>query len=154
MAKILSFLALACLALTVRAAGPFAVRSTDAAFDDVLSALRLAIENRGMTLTHELHLGEMWARTGPAVGAAGPLFLKARSVQFCSAPLSRRMIAEDPRRIVNCPFTLSVYVLPDEPGRTYIVHRRVVADPGADTPAMRAVEAMLEAVAAEAAEGF
>ena len=153
MAKIL-FLLLFIAQVPARAAGPFAVRVTDASFDDVLSALRLAIENRGMTLTHELHLGEMWARTGPAVGAGGPLFLKARNVQFCSALLSRRMIAEDPRRIVNCPFSLSVYVLPGEPGHTYIAHRRLDADPGADTPVMRQVEAMLEAVAAEAAEGF
>lgn len=134
------------------AGGPYAVYRSSAQFLDVMRALQMAIEERGLYVNTIMHMGDMLARTGKDLGMDRPLFLQAETVQFCSALLSRRMTEENPARIVNCPYLISVYVLPTEPDVTYIAHRRLDQDdPG---PVMDEVEAMLEGLAKAAAEGF
>jgi hypothetical protein len=57
------------------------------------------------------------------------------------------MTAEDPTRIVNCPFIIAVYTLPDQPGTTYVVHRTISGEETADSAVMREVADMLQSVA-------
>ena len=129
----------------------YAIYESDSSFEDVLDGLKLAIQERGMYINNVMHMDEMLARTGKDLGMDETLYNHAQSIEFCSAVLSRKMAAENPARIVNCPFIIAVYTLPDAPGTTYVVHRRI---PVAETEAsqvMREIADMLEAVASSAA---
>ena len=131
---------------------PYAVYKSQESFEDVMQGLKMAIEEQGLYINNMMHMGEMLERTGKDLGDEQQLYLKAESIEFCSAINSRKMIAENPHRIVNCPFIMSVYTLPQEPETVYIVHRRL--NLGDDSPVMQEVEAMLEGLAEAAAEGF
>ena len=109
-----------------------------------LSAACVTPITPGMIINTELQMSEMLDRTGKDLGFEKKIYRNAVSIDFCSSVLSRKMTEEDPRRIVNCPFIVTVYVLPDEPGTTYVVHRRL-GDP--DEPGvMGEVASMLKAV--------
>ncbi len=126
--------------------------STEEGFEDVMDNIKLAIENRGMYINNVMNMSEMLERTGKDLGFEQQLYLKADSIEFCSALLSRRMTQEDPRRIINCPFIISVYVLPAEPDKTYIAHRRLAGDDA--TGVMKDVMDMLREVATAGVEGW
>lgn len=144
-------LGLAAIPAQVGAAGGYGVYESEAAFDDVLEGLKLAIEERGMYINNVMHMGEMLERTGKDLGMDTPLYGRAESVEFCSAALSREMISEDPARIVNCPFIISVYSLPGKEGITYVAHREVPQDQIDGSQVMAKIAAMLKDVAAAAA---
>lgn len=129
---------------------PYAVYTSTSPFPDVMDALRLAIEERGLFINNVMHMNEMLERTGADLGLGDPLFTDAESVEFCSAVLSRRMIAEDPARIVNCPFIISVYSLPDQPGKTFVAHRRLSPGELQSSEILREVADMLEGIAEQA----
>jgi hypothetical protein len=95
-------------------------------------------------------MNEMLERTGEDLGLGGALFGEAESVEFCSAVLSRKMISEDPRSIVNCPFIIAVYTLPGQPDVTYVAHRRYASEEIEQSAAMAEVAEMLKSVAEEA----
>lgn len=147
----LMFLLLAGLG-SVGADSPYKVYKSESSFDDVLQALTMAIEEKGMYINNVMHMGEMLERTGKDLGAEELLYTKAESIEFCSAVLSRRMTGDNPHRIVNCPFIISVYVLPAEPDTTYIVHRDLLM--GDDSPVMKDVAAMLESLALAGVEAW
>ena len=132
--------------------GPYVVYRSASAFPDVMQALRMAIEEKGLYINNVMHMGEMLERTGKDLGLEGKVYLQAESIEFCSAILSRKMTQEAPHRVVNCPFIMSVYVLPAEPDTTYIVHRRLNRDD--ETEVMAEVEAMLESLGKAAAEAW
>lgn len=127
-----------------------AVYVSDSAFADVMDGLRLAIEERGFIINKVMHMNEMLERTGADLGMDEALFGEAQSVEFCSSALSRRMMAEDPSRIVNCPFIIAVYTLPDEPGKTLVAHRRFSAGEVASSAVMQEVASTLESIAEQA----
>ena len=129
----------------------YAVYESESAFDDVLQGLKLAIEERGMYINNVMHMGEMLERTGKDLGMDQKLYERAESVEFCSAVLSREMTGEDPARIVNCPFIISVYTLPDKAGTTYVVHREIPQDQIEGSAVMAKIAAMLKDVAQSAA---
>jgi uncharacterized protein (DUF302 family) len=132
------------------AADDYAVYESDSSFSDVMDGLKLAIQQRGMFINNVMHMDEMLERTGADLGLGGPLFGQAESVEFCSAVLSRKMMSEDPRRIVNCPFIIAVYTLPDAPETTYVAHRKIPASETEQSSAMQEVATMLEEVAGDA----
>lgn len=132
------------------AAEDYLVYESDSSFSDVMDGLKLAIQQRGMFINNVMQMNEMLERTGADLGLGGPLFGQAESVEFCSAVLSRKMISEDPRRIVNCPFIIAVYTLPDEPDTTYVAHRRVPVAETEQSPAMKEVASMFEEIAGDA----
>lgn len=129
------------------AADEYAVYESDSGFSDVMDGLKLAIEERGMFINNVMHMNEMLERTGEDLGLGGPLFGEAESIEFCSALLSRKMISEDPRRIINCPFIIAVYTLPEQPDTTYVAHRKVPESEIKGSEAMAEVAAMLKEVA-------
>lgn len=132
---------------TARAGGGYAVYESSAAFEDVIEGLKAAIQDRGMYINNVMHMGEMLERTGKDLGLGDAVYAKAESIEFCSAPLSHKMTAEDPARIVNCPFIASAYVLVKEPGKTYVVHREIPADQVAASPVMAEVAENLKGIA-------
>ncbi|MBK1707220.1 DUF302 domain-containing protein [Halochromatium glycolicum] len=135
---------------TAFAADRYAVYESDSSFSDVMDGLKLAIQGRGMFINNVMHMNEMLERTGEDLGLGESLFIEAESVEFCSAVLSRKMISEDPRSIVNCPFIIAVYQLPDEPNTTYVAHRRFPPEETEQSPAMAEVAATLKGIAEEA----
>jgi uncharacterized protein (DUF302 family) len=131
-------------AYAIASDSPFAVYESELPFDTVMQDLQMAIEGKGFHVNNIVHMDKMMERTGKDLGMDKQIFLRAESIEFCSAVLSRRMTEENPRRIVNCPFNISVYVLPSEPDTTYIVHRRV--NLGDQSAVMEEVEQMLESL--------
>jgi len=144
-------LVLAPVSSLVAAGEGYAVYESDASFDDVMDALKLAIEERGMYINNVMHMGEMLERTGKDLGMDAPIYGRAESIEFCSAVLSREMTSEEPARIVNCPFIISVYTLPDKEGTTFVAHREIPEDEVKASAVMGKVSAMLKDVAASAA---
>jgi uncharacterized protein (DUF302 family) len=137
------------------AAGPasaehYAVYESDSRFEDVLDGLKLAIEERGMYINNVMHMGEMLERTGKDLGMEEQIYVRAESVEFCSAVLSRKMTAEDPSRIINCPFIIAVYTLPDDADTTYVAHRVIRSDETEASAIMREIADMLQGVAESA----
>jgi uncharacterized protein (DUF302 family) len=129
----------------------YAVYESESGFEDVMDALKLAIQERGMSINNVMHIGEMLERTGKDLGMDEQIYTHADSIEFCSAVLSRKMTAENPTRIVNCPFIVAVYTLPNQPDTTYLVHRLIPASETKSSAVMREVADMLEAVAEGAA---
>lgn len=129
----------------------YAVYESDASFDDVMDALKLAIEERGMYINNVMHMGEMLERTGKDLGTTETIYGRAESIEFCSAVLSREMTSEEPARIVNCPFIISVYTLPDRDGATFLAHRVIPQVETESSSVMAKVAAMLKDVASSAA---
>lgn len=156
MSRMLSHIFLALLLLgagwRVSAESPYAIYKSESSFDDVMQALKMAIEEKGMYINNIMHMGEMLERTGKDLGAEKKIYDKAESIEFCSALFSRKMTEENPARIVNCPYIISVYRLPEEPDATYIVHRRL--NIGDNSPVMQEVEAMLESLGKSAQEAW
>jgi hypothetical protein len=145
----LSLLLLIVLPATV-AAPTYAVYESENDFWTVMEAAKLAIQERGMFINNIMHLSDMLKRTGKDLGLKGQIYGHAESIEFCSAVLSRKMMAEDPGRIVNCPFVVAIYTLPGKPGKTYVAHRTIPREEVAKSPAMAQVAATLKGVAAAA----
>jgi len=145
-ALLVGALASLCIALPAQAED-YAVYQSDSSFEDVMDGLKLAIQERGMYINNIMHLGEMLERTGNDLGMDEQIYTHADSIEFCSAVLSRKMTAEDPTRIVNCPFIVAVYTLPNQPDSTYVVHRVIPASETESSAVMREVADMLKAVA-------
>jgi len=133
--------------LSLASEGLYAVYSTSEPFDDVMENLRMAIQERGMFINNEMHMGDMLERTGKDLGFDEKIYEKAESIEFCSSVLSRKMVEEKPQRIVNCPFIISVYVLPSDPKKTHVVHRALASAEVEQSPVMAEVAAMLKSVA-------
>jgi hypothetical protein len=117
-----------------------------------MEGLKMAIQERGMYINNVMNMGEMLERTGKDLGMDTPLFGQAESVEFCSAVLSREMIGENPARVVNCPFIISVYTLPEVTDTTYVVHREIPADQIESSEAMAKVAEMLQSIAEAAVD--
>ncbi|ESQ14726.1 MAG: DUF302 domain-containing protein [Thiohalocapsa sp. PB-PSB1] len=131
-------------------AGGYAVYQSDSSFVDVMDGLKLAIEERGMYINNVMHIGEMLERTGKDLGMNEPIYTQANSIEFCSAVLSRKMAAENPEWIINCPFVVAVYTLPDRSDITYVVHHAIPPDQIENSAVMKEVAEMLRGVAESA----
>lgn len=146
-------LCLLALSTSVFATGKHMVTYTSKQdFDFVKSAINEAIIEKGLVINTTSHIGDMLERTGKVVKDAKHIFIKAESYEFCSATVSRLTMEADPHNIVFCPYIISVYVLPDEPNKTYISFRKPEAD--TPTPASKAalmeVEKLLRSIVEEA----
>jgi uncharacterized protein (DUF302 family) len=113
-------------------------------FEDTRDAVVMAIENRGLVINYVSHIADMLQRTGADIGASRQIFAKAEIIEFCSARLSRQMMEADPHNIVLCPFAISIYTLPGEPGTTWLSYRKPQGS------AAKIVGPLLREIAAEA----
>ncbi len=120
-------------------------------FDTVKTFIEEALTSRGLVVNNVSHIGDMLERTGKDLGATRQVYLKAEAIEFCSASLSRRMMEADPHNIVFCPYVIAIYVLPEQPDRTYVAFRRPA--PGgskASREALKEVEQLLRGIVREA----
>ncbi len=134
------------------AADPAVVRYSKAApYEEVREDLEFAIQNRALKVDLTSRIHSMLQRTGKDLGDATPLFEDAQAYSFCSAKISRAIMAADPHNIAFCPFTIVVYAPRGESGTTYVAYRRPPAggNPAA-AAALRELEAFLDAIAREA----
>lgn len=143
MRRFLLLASLMLFAATARAEAWLEKGKTAASFEDTREAIVMAIENRGLVINYVSHIGDMLERTGIDMGASRRIYGQAQIVEFCSAHLSRQMMELDPHNIVLCPFAMSIYTLPGEPG-TWVSYRRPTG------AAARLAEPLLKAIAAEA----
>lgn len=120
-------------------------------FETIRENVENAIIARGMVIGRTLHVREMLDRTGPDLGFPERAYLDAVALEFCSAPLSHRMIAADPLNIVHCPFTIAVYVKTGEPEHTYVSFRTPLPS-GGDCRLAADIHALLDGIAREAVE--
>ena len=117
---------------------------TEAAFEDVVFDLRLAIEGRGYVIDNVSHIGDMLNRTAADVGADVQVYDEAQVVQFCSATLSRKVMEADAMNIAFCPYGIFAFQLTGAEEVT-VGYRRFPDGP------MQEVDALLDAIAREAA---
>lgn len=101
-------------------------------YEDVRDAVVSAIEAKGLVVDRVAHVGDMLARTAKDVGATRQLYVKAEVLEFCSARISREMMAADPHQIAVCPYTIAVYTLPGEVGLVHVSYRRPPRTRGMD----------------------
>lgn len=137
----------------VAAANEMIINSTKGKFVDVKSSVVFAIENRGMTISTVSHVGDMLERTGKDMGVTKLVFLHAEVLEFCSAKISRQVMEADPHTLVFCPYGISVYELPAEPGKIYVSYRKPTLtgkDAKAGSVALRSVEKLLHEIVKEA----
>lgn len=127
------------------------VQSLKGTFDQVRERLVTAIENRGLVVAYTAHVGAMLERTGKDIGQPRQIYANADVLEFCSAGLSRSMMEADPHNIVFCPYTIAIYVLPNEAGKVYIAYRKPLATGSARSMrALREVGKLLDAIVVDA----
>lgn len=117
----------------------------DGEFEDAVFGVENAIINKGLTIDYVSHVGEMLERTRADVGSGVVLFKNANVFLFCSAVISRKMMEADPMNVGHCPY--GVFVSETTDG-VKIGYRRY------PDGIMQEVEALLDEIAQEAAEGF
>lgn len=92
-------------------------------FEDIKENVEMAITDRGLAVSGTLHVQEMLDRTGGDLGFGQGPYIKAESLEFCSALISHKMIKTHPYNMGICPFTVAIYILRDEPERVYVAYR-------------------------------
>ena len=116
----------------------------DGSYEDATFALESAIVGQGLVIDYVSHVGEMLSRTAADVGSDRVLFKNADVFVFCSAVVSREVMEADPMNIAFCPYGIFVAETADG-----VMFGRQDYPAGA----LDKVEAMLDAIIAEAVEG-
>lgn len=112
--------------------GPFVTKTVEGEFSEVYAGLKDVIIGKGINIAHTLGASEMLNRTAPAFNIKKNVFINAETVEFCSAKISHKLAAANPQNIVLCPFTISVYVLTDDPKNVHLTYRIPVANKGSE----------------------
>ncbi len=99
---------------------------TEGAFEEVKENIVLAIENQGLVINYIAQVGGMLERTGNDLGFTDHTYSAGDVLEFCSADLTRKMVAADPSNLVFCPYAVHVYELSAEPGVVYVGYKRPV----------------------------
>ncbi len=120
------------------------VFESEESFEDVIENIKMAIIDRGMLVSGTLHVSDMLNRTGPDLGYS-QVFLKAESVEFCSALISHKMSQAAPENITICPFTIAVYVTQAEPEKVRVAYRQPLLA-GEAKAAKKAILEMLDGI--------
>ena len=122
------------------------VYSTQEPYEQVKENLEFAITNQGLLIRGIMKIGEMLDNTRKDLGYE-PVLLRGDAFDFCSAQHTYAMIAADPRNIVNCPFTIVVYVTLEQPELVYLAYRvpQLLGPNGAQVSA--AIAEMLDTIA-------
>jgi len=123
---------------------PMKIYSSDQRYEDVVENVKMAIVDRGLLVSGTLHVSDMLNRTAPDLGFS-EVFVKAESVEFCSALISHKMAQAAPQNVTICPFTIAVYVTTAEPDKVHLAYRLPQLD-GDDGQVTAAVVEMLDGI--------
>jgi len=94
---------------SARASDTVIYEVTDQSYDDVMFGLENAILDFGLVISEHNHVGDMLERTKADLGATETIYTYADVFGFCSAPLSRSAMLEDPMNIRFCPYNIYMY---------------------------------------------
>jgi len=131
--------------------GEIRLFSTEENFEDVFFDVENGIVQRGYVVDYVAHIGRMLDRTAADVGATRSLYKDARTIQFCSAVLSRKTMEADPANIAYCPYAIFVFERTDKPGTISVGFRPLPDDDDdADREGFSAVNDLLEDISREA----
>lgn len=97
---------------------------TEGSFEDVKENIRLSIEGQGLVINYTAQVGGMLERTGKDLGHIDHTYLGGDVMEFCSADLTRKMVAVDPTNLVFCPYAVHLYERVAEPGVIYVGYKR------------------------------
>lgn len=125
--------------------------TTEDDFDTIKENVVLAVQGRGLNVANELHASEMLNRTGPDLGYADNIYIKAETIEFCSAVTSHKLAAANPANIALCPFAVSIYVLSASPSKVNVTYRRPEGNE-ASQEVVAEVEALVRGIIEEAVE--
>lgn len=148
-ALILTILSVNVSAIAADSSRDSKIYTTKANFESVRDALVTAVEGRGLKINHINHISDMLDRTGKDLGATEHIYLNAEQIEFCSAVLSRKMMAADPRNIVVCPYSIAVYNLPAQPDKIYVLFRKPPAVKSSSKAIFSEVEQLLNDIILE-----
>jgi uncharacterized protein (DUF302 family) len=141
MKKLIALCALLCLPLSALAAESYVVLfKAHGTFQEVRDLLQIAIEGKGLKITHTNMIADMLERTGEDIGSTRQIYVGGEQFEFCSATLSRQMMEADPHAMVMCPYSISVYTVPNDKN-VYIAYRKPAAT---RNPALKKALAELE----------
>ena len=127
MKKLLVAWAMLCLPLSAWAVEDFVVVfKTQGNYQDVRDMLEIAIESKGLKITNTNMVANMLERTGEVVGSTKLLYTGGEQMNFCSASISRHMMDADPHAMVLCPYSISVYAMPNDKN-VYLAYRKPAA---------------------------
>ena len=87
---------------------------TDQSYDDVMFGLENAILDFGLVISEHNHVGDMLERTKADLDATETIYAYADVFGFCSAPLSRAAMLEDPMNIRFCPHNIYMYQISED----------------------------------------
>ena len=87
---------------------------TNQSYDDVMFGLENAILDFGLVISEHNHVGDMLERTKADLGATETIYAYADVFGFCSAPLSRAAMLEDPMNIRFCPYNIYMYQISED----------------------------------------
>ena len=122
-------------------------------FAEVREAVEMAITGHGFVINNVSHIGDMLERTGKDLGGGKQVFLKAESLEFCSATVSRQMMEADPDNIVFCPYIIAIYVVPTKPEEVRVAYRNTLAVGSQESQkSLKAVNELLSSIIKEAVE--
>ncbi|NDP47317.1 MAG: DUF302 domain-containing protein [Sulfuriferula multivorans] len=146
MKRLIAVCAMLCLPLSAIAAENYTMLfKTHGTFQNVRDSVAMAIEGKGLLITHSNHIAEMLARTGKDLGASKQVYDFGEQMEFCSATVSRVMMEADPHAMVLCPYSVSVYKLPNDE-HIYVAFRK---PPTSKNPALKKALADVEKLLTE-----
>ena len=146
MKRLFAVCAMLCLPLAAIAAENYTMLfKTQGSFKDVRDSVAMAIEGKGLLITHSNHIADMLERTGKDLGTSKRVYDFGEQMEFCSATVSRVMMEADPHAIVMCPYSVSVYKLPND-ANIYVAFRKT---PTSKNPALKKALADVEKLLTE-----
>lgn len=86
----------------------------DQSYDDVMFGLENAILDFGLVISEHNHVGDMLERTKTDLGETQTIYKYANVFGFCSAPLSRAAMLEDPMNIRYCPYNIYMFQISED----------------------------------------
>jgi len=137
--------------LAIGSENSIVINSVEEEFSYILDNVRNAIIERGINIANELHASGMLNRTAPDLGIETNVFLHAVTIEFCSARISHKLVAAHPANMVLCPFTISIYVLSEDPDIVYIAYKPPTASEES-AEALKEVETLLREIVMESLE--
>lgn len=143
--RILSLITLLITNTAIAAGDSVVTRKIEGDYHDMTSTVRAAILGKGINIAHVLPASQMLRRTASPFGYTADVYENAETYEFCSAELSQKLSRADPDNIVMCPFTISVYVLTEEPGFVRLSYRVPGGKPGTEEIVKEIVE-LLESI--------
>lgn len=146
MKKFLAICAMLCLPFSALAGGAYNVLfKTHGNFQDVRDSVAMAIEGKGLKITHSNHIADMLERTGKDLGMTKQVYEFGEQMEFCSATVSRVMMEADPHAIVLCPYSIAIYKIPNDK-HIYVSFRK---PPATNNPALKKAMAEVEKLLTE-----